>query len=291
MQQAVSSSAVAAPSLGRPMPMVAKLAYRNLFHDRLSLVVTLVGIVFSVVLIAVQFGLYIGSEVRIAAMLDQTRGDLWVIPYGTKSFDDPTFLEGQVKHPVLSTPGIASVEELVAGFVAWRRPHGGTTAALLVGSDTNTNTSRALGHRRRAASAASAAPSAVAVDRTYFERARHQRLGDRAEINGIAVTVTDRHRRHSLLHHAALRLHHPGHGAHAARHVARPVVLRGRQGRAGHDIEDVRKALTTRLAPSSPGRRRMRRSSPTTSSASAASTAGCSRRAPARPSSPARRSA
>ena len=41
MQQAVSSSAVAAPSLGRPMPMVVKLAYRNLFHDRLSLVVTL----------------------------------------------------------------------------------------------------------------------------------------------------------------------------------------------------------------------------------------------------------
>ena len=149
MQQAVSSSAVAAPSRGRPMPMVVKLAYRNLFHDRLSLVVTLVGIVFSVVLIAVQFGLYIGSEVRIAAMLDQTRGDLWVIPYGTKSFDDPTFLEGQVKHPVLSTPGIASVEELVAGFVGWRRPAAGTTAALLVGSDTNTNTSRALGYRQR----------------------------------------------------------------------------------------------------------------------------------------------
>ena len=42
--------------------MVPKLAYRNLFHDRLSLVVTLVGIVFSVVLVAVQFGLYIGSE-------------------------------------------------------------------------------------------------------------------------------------------------------------------------------------------------------------------------------------
>jgi putative ABC transport system permease protein len=189
MQQAVSSPAVAAPSRGRPMPMVAKLAYRNLFHDRLSLVVTLVGIVFSVVLIAVQFGLYIGSEVRIAAMLDQTRGDLWVIPYGTKSFDDPTFLEGQVKHPVLSTPGIASVEELVAGFVGWRRPQGGTTAALLVGSDTTTNTSLpwdiVQGSIRDLA-----APSAVAVDRTYFEELGIKGIGDRAEINGTAVTVT-----------------------------------------------------------------------------------------------------
>src|SRR5437667_99366 len=99
-----------------------------------------VGIVFSVVLIAVQFGLYLGSEVRIAAMLDQAKGDLWVVPFGTKSFDDPTFLEGKEKHAILSTPGIASVEELAAGFVAWRRPSGGITAALLVGSDINTNT-------------------------------------------------------------------------------------------------------------------------------------------------------
>ena len=87
MQQ-VASSAMATPvSRRRPMPMVTKLAYRNLFHDRLSLIVTLVGIVFSVVLIAVQFGLYLGSEVRIAAMLDQAKGDLWVVPFGTKSFD------------------------------------------------------------------------------------------------------------------------------------------------------------------------------------------------------------
>ena len=66
MQQQVANAAAAAP-MGRPIPMVTKLAYRNLFHDRMSLVVTLVGIVFSVVLIAVQFGLYIGSEVRIVA--------------------------------------------------------------------------------------------------------------------------------------------------------------------------------------------------------------------------------
>jgi putative ABC transport system permease protein len=208
MQQAVSSSAVAAPSLGRPMPMVVKLAYRNLFHDRLSLVVTLVGIVFSVVLIAVQFGLYIGSEVRIAAMLDQTRGDLWVIPYGTKSFDDPTFLEGQVRHPILSTPGIASVEELVAGFVAWRRPAGGTTAALLVGSDTNTNTS---------------VPWDIVTD-------------------GIRSFTTLPYVFTTLAMARTLLGTSPDLSSYAVIKVA-----------PGNDIDEVRKALTTRLAPSSPG--------------------------------------
>ena len=194
MQQAVSSSAVAAPSRGRPMPMVAKLAYRNLFHDRLSLVVTLVGIVFSVVLVAVQFGLYIGSEVphRRHAGPDARR------PVG-----DPLRHQELRRSDLPRGPGEASravdagrcqrrgagrrVRRLAHGL------HGGTTAALLVGSDTTTNTSAALGHRRRAASAVSAAPSAVAVDRTYFEELGIKGIGDRAEINGTAVTVNDRH--------------------------------------------------------------------------------------------------
>ena len=75
--------------------MVPKLASRNLFHDKLSLTVTLVGIVFSVVLVAVQLGLYLGSERMIAAMLDRSKGELWVVPLGTKSFDDPSLLSGR----------------------------------------------------------------------------------------------------------------------------------------------------------------------------------------------------
>ena len=97
---------IPAGRMGKAMPMVPKLAYRNLFHDRLSLIVTLVGIVFSVVLVAVQFGIYLGSENRIAAMLDQAKGDLWVVALGTKSFDDPSLLSGRERHAVLSTPGV-----------------------------------------------------------------------------------------------------------------------------------------------------------------------------------------
>src|SRR6185436_14259808 len=107
---------------GRPktVKMAAKLAYRNLFHDRLSLIVTLTGIVFSVVLVAV---------------LDESKADLWVVPLGTKSFDDPSLLIGHEKYSVLSTKGVAGSEELVVGFAAWRKPKGGMTAVLIVGSD------------------------------------------------------------------------------------------------------------------------------------------------------------
>ena len=245
MQQQVANAAAAAP-MGRPIPMVTKLAYRNLFHDRMSLVVTLVGIVFSVVLIAVQFGLYIGSEVRIVAMLDQTKGDLWVVPYATKSFDDPNYLEGKEKYGVLSTPGIASVEELAVNLVAWRRPNGGITAALLVGSDTSTN--KALPWDLVEGSIeALQAPDAVAVDRTYFGELGVNKIGDRAEINGISVTVaavTDNIRSFTTLPYifADITLARqllgiaPDQSTYAVVNVA-----------AGTSIEDARKALVQRL--------------------------------------------
>jgi putative ABC transport system permease protein len=180
---------LATAGVQRAMPMFTKLAYRNLFHDRLSLIVTLVGIVFSVVLVAVQFGIYLGSENRIAAMLDHGEGDLWVIPIGTKSFDDPTLLPGREKHAILSTPGVAGLEELAVGFINWRKTQGGTTAVLLVGSDTTSN------HQLpwdivEGSVADLAAPSAVAVDSTYFKELGIERLGDRAEINNRQVTVT-----------------------------------------------------------------------------------------------------
>lgn len=170
------------------VPMIPKLAYRNLFHDRLSLAVTVVGIVFSVVLVAVQFGIYLGSENRIAAMLDQARGDLWVVPLGTKSFDDPSLLSGRERHAVLSTPGVDTVQELVVGFVNWRKPRGGSTAALLVGSEISRGSSLPWNITQGSATALGA-PSAVAIDSTYFDELGIGNLGDRAEVNSMEVTV------------------------------------------------------------------------------------------------------
>ena len=195
MQTTAETASIALP--GQPtaarkgtmrLPMVPKLAYRNLFHDRLGLIVTVIGIVFSVVLVAVQFGLYLGSENRIAAMFDHAEADLWVVPLGTKSFDDPAMLSGRERHSVLSTPGVASVQELAVGFVGWRKPKGGSTAALLVGSDITQGTSLPWNVTDGSARAL-AAPSAVAIDSTYFQELGVGGLGDRAEVNNMEVTV------------------------------------------------------------------------------------------------------
>ena len=69
------------------MPLVFTIAFRNLFHDRLRFVATVIGIVFSIVLVTIQMGLYFGFGRMVTTMIDHSSADLWVMPRGTKAFD------------------------------------------------------------------------------------------------------------------------------------------------------------------------------------------------------------
>ncbi len=172
----------------RSIPMVVKLAYRNLFHDRLSFFVTIVGIVFSVVLVAVQTGIYLGSEKKIAAILDGAPADLWIVPLGTKSYDDPSPLTGRERHMALSVPGVADAEDMVVSFAKWRKPQGGQTTVLLIG--TAAESPKALPWNIVEGSrAALEAPNTVAIDQSYFPDLGMTKLGDRAEVNGASVEL------------------------------------------------------------------------------------------------------
>ncbi len=184
-------STAAAPATAltvKRIKMAPKLAYRNLFHDQLSLVVTLVGIVFSLILVAVQCGLYIGSENKIATVIDRTPADLWVVPFGTKSFDDPALLTGREKFPVLSTPGVANVEEMVVSFAGWRKPGGGKKAFILVGLDSQRGGIKPW-NLVEGSYESLAAPNALAVDRSYLKDLGITGMGDHAEVNVQRVQV------------------------------------------------------------------------------------------------------
>jgi putative ABC transport system permease protein len=61
------------------MSLVLTLASRNLFQDRLRFIATLIGIVFSVVLVMAQMGLYLGFGRMVTAMIDHAAADLWVV--------------------------------------------------------------------------------------------------------------------------------------------------------------------------------------------------------------------
>ena len=96
--------------------MTFTLAFRNLFHDRIRLAVTMVGILFSIVLVAVQLGLYLGARSIIVSMIERSEADLWVMAYGTKNFEEGQPIDARARFTALSVPGVARAVPLIVSF-------------------------------------------------------------------------------------------------------------------------------------------------------------------------------
>ncbi|HVZ06196.1 ABC transporter permease [Hyphomicrobium sp.] len=162
--------------------MVFTLALRNLLHDRVRLAVTLIGILFSIVLVAVQLGLYLGSSEMITANIARSNADLFITTYGAKSFEDGgILLSDRERHQALATPGVEAVVPLVVAFAEWRKPSGGSSRVVLIGADADDHglvpwslTQGTLDDIK--------APDAIAVDRTYLNELGVKGIGDTAQV-------------------------------------------------------------------------------------------------------------
>jgi putative ABC transport system permease protein len=169
--------------------MILTLAFRNLFHDRIRLLVTLVGILFSIVLVAVQLGLYYGASRMITANIDQAKADLWITTFGAKSYEDGgILLTERERHQALAVPGVANVVPLLVTFAEWRKPAGGSTRVVLVGTDAERgalepwNLVEGTWEDIRA-------PESIAVDRTYLNELGITGVGSTAQIAAGRVKV------------------------------------------------------------------------------------------------------
>src|SRR5262247_3000142 len=165
-----------------------KLARRNLFHDRLRLVATVIGIVFSIVLVTVQLGLYLGFGRMVTTMIDHASGQLWIVPAGTKSFEDPSLLDERKRFQALSINGVADATPLVIGYGEWKLPGGGNTPIFIIGADMRAASLHPWNLVAGTVDVLSV-PNAVAVDQAYFERLGVSGLGATAEIRDQRVDV------------------------------------------------------------------------------------------------------
>ena len=170
------------------MPLVFTLAFRNLFHDRLRFIATVIGIVFSIVLVTVQMGLYLGFGSMVTTMIDHASADLWIMPRGTKCFEDPSLLNTRERYRALSINGVADAIPVVIGFADWRIPGGGTTPVFVIGSDLRSGGLQPWNLVEGRIESLST-PKAVAVDRSYFDRLGISGMGATAEIRQQPVRV------------------------------------------------------------------------------------------------------
>ena len=199
------------------MPLFFTIAFRNLFYDRLRFIATVIGIVFSIVLVTVQMGLYLGFGRTVTTMIDHASADLWVVPRGTKCFEDPSLLDARERYRALSINQVAEAIPVVIGFADWRMSSGETTPVFhsRFGSPV----------RRTAAVESGGRPDRGAVgaegsrDRSVLFRSA-RRLRDRVDRRNPAATREGggRHQRHPFIHYDAVRFHgrQSGAGSHGS---------------------------------------------------------------------------
>ena len=191
--------------------MIVKLAIRNLLHDRARFLVTLIGVLFAVVLLAVQLGLYLGARKMISGMVAHTTGDIWIAAYGANSFEQAPILTGRERFLALSVPGVASVSPLVVSFSGWRKPNSGTVNVIVIGDRDGGRKPQAVEHRRRPPpphfAGWSDRGSLLCQDAGRFRSRRH---GGNRRAAGAGGRF---HERHPVLHHIALYFHEREEGA------------------------------------------------------------------------------
>jgi putative ABC transport system permease protein len=174
------------------MPLILRLASRNLFQDRPRFIGNIVGIAVSIVLVTVQMGLLLGFSRMITTMIQHASAELWIVPQAANSFENAGLLDEYQRFRALSVSGVTEVVPVVTGFSQWRLPSGANTPVFIVGSGAGTAGLQPWNLMEGSLRALSV-PGAVAVDRSYANRLGTTSYGADVEIGGqrgriLAVT-------------------------------------------------------------------------------------------------------
>lgn len=117
---------------------MASLAWRNLFYDKVRLVVTLTGIVFAVILVGVQLGLFVGFIRATADVIDHSQADLWVASKDISHLEVGVSFSERKRYQVLANPKVATCDKYIVQFARWKKPDGSEEGIELIGFNPDT---------------------------------------------------------------------------------------------------------------------------------------------------------
>jgi len=164
------------------------LAQRNLFHDKVRLTVTLTGIVFSVVLIVVQVGLFIGFTTATSNLIDHSGADLWITSKNVPYVEQGVAFSERKLNQVRAVPGVADAQKIIAHWTQWKRHDGGQDSVQVVGINVDDPLERPWNLvEGRIADLKS--PDAVILDELYKQKLGVTHVGEVFEIGGYRARV------------------------------------------------------------------------------------------------------
>ncbi len=115
---------------------MASLALKNLFHEKVRFAVTLTGIVFSVILTAVQLGIFQGFIAASTDIVGKSNADLWIVSQNVSHIEQGVAFSESNLYKVLEVAGVSRAEKQIVSLGAQaKKPDGSDEGVTLVGSD------------------------------------------------------------------------------------------------------------------------------------------------------------
>jgi putative ABC transport system permease protein len=164
------------------------LAQRNLFHDKVRLTVTLTGIVFSVVLIVVQLGLFFGFTTATSNLIDHSGADLWITSKNVPYVEQGVAFSERKLNQVRAVPGVADAQKIIAHWTQWKRHDGGEDSVQIVGINVDDNLERPWNLVQGRVEDLKS-PDAIILDELYKQKLGVTRVGEVFEIGGHRARV------------------------------------------------------------------------------------------------------
>lgn len=161
--------------------MLGLLAVRNLFHDKIRFAVTIIGVVFSVVLLAVQLGLFVGFASTTSNVIDHSGADLWITRQGVPFIEVAAPFSETKLFRARAIPGVARAEKYVVHFSEWKLPNGDRQNCEIIAFDPDSD----LGGPWNIVEGSRddlRQPNTVMIDRFYAERLGATKIGTTVEI-------------------------------------------------------------------------------------------------------------
>jgi putative ABC transport system permease protein len=164
------------------------VALKTLLADPGKLLTALVGVVFSVVLINVQGGFFVGLIRKASLLVDNGQADIWVGHRNMHNVDLPFDVPRRFIDRIRTVPAVRRAEPYLIGFSEMALPSGGFEGVVVVGVEPNSllgnawnlSEGRADDIRR---------DDGIIVDDCEGEKLEHPRVGDVREVGGRRARV------------------------------------------------------------------------------------------------------